>query len=153
MPEINDEEYRYCFCHPCLTSKRQEELRNGAPPHTRNSAIRKTKYKKCWTIILQRHAWNHPRYQAKKDSPDSGGTVWVAFVPDTTNAGSAMGLWWLLTSAGHCDCVSGWDFFRILRPRAGVSGNCRRPVVVRLMTFVSHWMYDGLKYMKFHSAL
>lgn len=66
MPEINDQECMYCFCHPCVTSNRQEWLGNGAPPHTRNSTIRKTKYKKFWTMMSRRYAWNHPRYQAKK---------------------------------------------------------------------------------------
>lgn len=66
MPEINDQECRYCFCHPCVTSNRQKWLGNGAPPHTRKSAILKTKYKKFWTMMSRRYARNHPRYQAKK---------------------------------------------------------------------------------------
>ena len=34
------------FCNPCITTRRQAWLGNGAPPHVRNAAaIRKTKYK------------------------------------------------------------------------------------------------------------
>lgn len=53
-----------------MTSNRQEWLGNGAPPRTWNSAIRKRKYKKFWTMMSRRYAWNHSRYQAKKAAYD-----------------------------------------------------------------------------------
>ena len=55
-----------CFCNPCITTHRQAWLGNGAPPHVRNAAIRKTKYKKFWTMISRRNAWAGGRYIAKK---------------------------------------------------------------------------------------
>lgn len=79
--QINERECMYCFCHPCVTTNRQIWLGNGSPPHARNSAIRKTKYKKFWTMMSVRCAWNHPRYIAKKaeklNQGDSENIVWT----------------------------------------------------------------------------
>jgi hypothetical protein len=79
----------YCFCHPCVTTNRQIWLGNRSPPHARNSAIRKTKYKKFWTMMSVRCAWNHPRYIAKKaeklNQGDCENIVWT--LRELINAG------------------------------------------------------------------
>lgn len=70
--EIGDDAQRnvdvctFCFCNPCVTHYRQTWLGNGARAHARNSAIRKVKYRKFWTLLSSRSAWQHPRYLAKK---------------------------------------------------------------------------------------
>lgn len=58
----------FCFCSPCVTFHRQSWLGSGQPAHGRNSAIRKTKYKKYWSMMERRNAWRHPRYLRKKSA-------------------------------------------------------------------------------------
>ena len=62
----NAGECDHCFCTPCITSNRQAWLGDGALPHMRNTAIRKTKYRKFWTLLSGANAWFHPRYLDKK---------------------------------------------------------------------------------------
>ncbi|KAK3104796.1 hypothetical protein FSP39_010282 [Pinctada imbricata] len=56
---------------------------NGALPHARNSAIRKKKFKKFWTMMSRRNTWNHPLYLQKKanmlnwNAIDSERIVWT----------------------------------------------------------------------------
>lgn len=44
----------HCLCNPCITSEVQSWLGNGAPAHERNSALRKVRYKKFWTLLSRR---------------------------------------------------------------------------------------------------
>ncbi|KAK3085584.1 hypothetical protein FSP39_005671 [Pinctada imbricata] len=70
-----------CFCTPCITFYPQKWLGNGCLPHIRNASIRKTKYKKFWTMLSRRDAWKDQRYLEKKmtlfrESADEG-IVWT----------------------------------------------------------------------------
>ena len=62
----NARECELCFCTPCVTTNRQSWLGNGSRPHIRNSALRKSKYRKFWTMLSGMAAWHHPRYIEKK---------------------------------------------------------------------------------------
>ena len=59
----------YCLCRPCITDQSHRQLWWEDEPqvaHERNSLIRKGLYKKFWTMLFHRMAWNDPRYMAKK---------------------------------------------------------------------------------------
>ncbi len=66
--EPDDPEHmcRFCYCSPCVTVNRQSWLRGPVAPHVRNSGLRKAMYKKFWTMMDRRGAWNNPRYLNKK---------------------------------------------------------------------------------------
>ena len=68
----------HCFCSPCVLHFPQRWFGNGQPPHARNSAIRKGKYKKFWKMLSDRGAWYDRRYIEKKEqrSRDDNFTVW-----------------------------------------------------------------------------
>ena len=55
------------YLDPCAAENRQSWL-PVAPvrPHIRNKAIRRTKYRKFWTMIQRRGGWSDPRYIQKK---------------------------------------------------------------------------------------
>ena len=59
----------FCFCCPCITNEGNRQFwweNQNQPPHARNSEKRKKIYKKFWTMMFHRDAWNSPMYQAKK---------------------------------------------------------------------------------------
>lgn len=58
----------FCFCSPCVTNHRQRWLGTGQLPHRRNSGVRKVLYKKYWSMLDRRGAWNCALYLAKKTS-------------------------------------------------------------------------------------
>ena len=70
IPQIQDaDECQYCLCKPCITDVSNSQLwweQEPQEPHTRNSGIRKGVYKRFWTMLFHRMAWNDPRYMAKK---------------------------------------------------------------------------------------
>ena len=63
----NINECKFCFLDPCITTNRQSWLSsNPVRAHIRNTGIRKTKYKKFWTMIQRHDGWNDQRYMRKK---------------------------------------------------------------------------------------
>ena len=68
-PDISEEECQYCFCRPCITNEQNKQMwwhdREEAP-HQRNSGLRKEHYKRFWTMLLHRGAWNDDRYLLMK---------------------------------------------------------------------------------------
>lgn len=62
----------YCIaCRPCITHDNNRQMRwhtQQEEPHQRNSAIRKEhyNYKRFWTMLLHRGAWNDDRYLLMK---------------------------------------------------------------------------------------
>lgn len=57
----------YCFCSPCVTSVHQGWLGVGQAARAGNNLLRKTKYKKFWTMIARRGGWSKPAYLRKKE--------------------------------------------------------------------------------------
>ena len=55
-----------CFCSPCITTHRQSWLGVGQKKSRRNAQIRKKIYKRFWSMLDRRRAWQHPRYLQKK---------------------------------------------------------------------------------------
>ena len=66
--EESAEECAFCFLSPCVTTHRQTWLGAGKNPNLTNRVTRKTKYKKFWSLMDYRQAWNHPRYLHKKEA-------------------------------------------------------------------------------------
>ena len=65
----DEEECRFCLCRPCITYEQNRQFwweDNTEAPCRRNSALRKEKYKRFWTMMFHRDAWKVPRYQAEK---------------------------------------------------------------------------------------
>ena len=61
----SEEECIYCFCRPCITNERNRQMwwhTQAEAPHQRNSGFRKEHYKRFWTMLLHRGAWNDDRY-------------------------------------------------------------------------------------------
>jgi len=59
----------YCFCRPCITDEQNRQLWWENEYHERNTFLRKDKFKRFWTNLFHRGAWNDPRYlRIKKDS-------------------------------------------------------------------------------------
>lgn len=56
----------YCFLRPCVTTHRQAWLGQGRAARLANRVTRKTLYKKFWSVMEYRGAWNDPRYMEKK---------------------------------------------------------------------------------------
>ena len=59
----------YCFCRPCITSETNRQLwweNESSPPSNRHYGLRKERYRRFWTIMFHRGAWNYPRYMSKK---------------------------------------------------------------------------------------
>lgn len=67
-----------CYSVPCVLQFPQAWFGIQHPPHARNNAIRKKKYKNFWRMLDQRGAWRDPRYLAKKAqrARDDHFTVW-----------------------------------------------------------------------------
>ena len=57
----------HCFCSPCVTKHRQSWLGNGQKKCKRNANLRKTIYKRFWSMLDRRGAWKHSRYIQKKN--------------------------------------------------------------------------------------
>ena len=65
----DEEECRFCLCRSCITNEQNRQFwweDNNEAPCRRNSALRKEKYKRFWTMMFHRDAWKDPRYQAEK---------------------------------------------------------------------------------------
>ena len=60
------EECPHCFCQPCVTTVRQHWLGTGQRASDRNAVIRKTLYRKFWTLLCRRGTWLDPRYIERK---------------------------------------------------------------------------------------
>ncbi|CAG2245020.1 unnamed protein product [Mytilus edulis] len=63
------EECRYCFCKPCITDDQNRQMwwhGQSEVAHQRNSSLRKEHYKRFWTMLLHRGAWNDDRYMLMK---------------------------------------------------------------------------------------
>ncbi|CAG2241946.1 unnamed protein product [Mytilus edulis] len=63
------EECRYCFCRPCITDDQNRQMwwhGQSEVAHQRNSSLRKEHYKRFWTMLLHRGAWNDDRYMLMK---------------------------------------------------------------------------------------
>lgn len=61
-----ENECPHCYCSPCVTATLQTWLGNGSPAHNRNAGLRRVRYRKFWTMLDRRGAWNDPRYIRKK---------------------------------------------------------------------------------------
>ncbi|CAC5410207.1 unnamed protein product [Mytilus coruscus] len=62
-------ECRYCFCKPCITDEQNRQMwwhGQSEVSHQRNSSLRKEHYKRFWTMLLHRGAWNDDRYIVMK---------------------------------------------------------------------------------------
>ncbi|CAC5385921.1 unnamed protein product [Mytilus coruscus] len=62
-------ECRYCFYKPCITDEQNRQMwwhGQSEVPHQRNSSLRKEHYKRFWTMLLHRGAWNDDRYIVMK---------------------------------------------------------------------------------------
>lgn len=70
IPQLeSEEECEYCFCKPCITSETNKQMwwpESCELPHQRNSSLRKEHYKRFWTMMLHRGAWNDDRYLTMK---------------------------------------------------------------------------------------
>ena len=70
-----------CSCTPCVTFHPQKWLGNGCAPNIWNASIRKTKYKKYWTMLSRRDVWKNSKYLDKKirafSESDTDGIVWT----------------------------------------------------------------------------
>lgn len=83
--EIIDKDERecpFCFLTPCVSIPKQSWLGEKIRPNTRNTGLRKQRYRKFWKLLSTRGAWLDERYQQKKNklykSQDSRqGTVWT----------------------------------------------------------------------------
>jgi len=68
-PDTSQEECQYCFCRPCITNEQNKQMwwhDRAEAPHQRNSGLRKEYYKRFWTMLLHRGAWNDDRYLLMK---------------------------------------------------------------------------------------
>lgn len=64
-------ECQYCLCQPCITDETNRQMwweTEVYQPHKRNSSMRKTHYKKFWTMLLHKGVWNDPRYLVRKEA-------------------------------------------------------------------------------------
>ena len=64
--DVGSEEYVFCFCSPRVTNVRQRWLGHGQDAHKRNSGIRKKLYRKFWSMLNTRRAWQQPLNVRKK---------------------------------------------------------------------------------------
>lgn len=62
------EECAFCYLRPCVTTHRQSWLGGGRDARLANRVTRKTLYKKFWSVMDYRGAWNDPRYLDKKEA-------------------------------------------------------------------------------------
>ena len=60
------EECVFCFCSLCVTNVGQQWLGHGQSAHKRNSRNRKKLFRKFWSMLNMRGAWQHPLYVHKK---------------------------------------------------------------------------------------
>ena len=60
------EECIFCFCSLCVTNVGQQWLGHGQSAHKRNSRKRKKLFRKFWSMLNMRGAWQHPLYVHKK---------------------------------------------------------------------------------------
>ena len=64
-----EQECRFCLCRPCITDEQNRQMwweNENQAPSRRNSALKKERYKRFWTMMFHREAWKDPRYQAEK---------------------------------------------------------------------------------------
>ena len=70
IPPVNGQQRcPFCFCCPCITDESNRQFwweNQNQLPHERNSEKRKKNYKKFWTMMHHRGAWNYPLYLTKK---------------------------------------------------------------------------------------
>ena len=67
--DLSEEECAYCFCRSCITSERNRQFwweTKALPPSESHHGIRKEKYRRFWTMMMQRRVWDDPRYKQKK---------------------------------------------------------------------------------------
>jgi hypothetical protein len=82
QPIPGTDECQFCFCQPCVTTRRQQWLGQGRPPMAGNNLLRKKKYKNFWTMMTRRGAWTHPRYLHKKAAAQGADENNVAWLPE-----------------------------------------------------------------------
>ena len=69
--DVNAEECQYCYCRPCITNEANRQLwweLHDTEPSDRNHGLRKEKYKRFWTMMFHRYAWEDQRYKIKKEA-------------------------------------------------------------------------------------
>lgn len=60
----------HCLCRPCVTDLSNIQMwwmENSLLPSPENSALRKEKYQRFWTMLLHRGAWADARYKRGKE--------------------------------------------------------------------------------------
>ena len=82
--DSSQEECPFCLLQPCVTLIEQAWFGDGRDACLTNRGIRKEKYRKFWSTLSYRGAWNEARYIAKKeltlqqqDDAENGIIVWT----------------------------------------------------------------------------
>ena len=73
--EPENEECKFCFLDPCITSHGHHWLGDGRHACEANSGIQRAKYAKYWKCISNRGGWNLDMYLAKKVSTPEGSVL------------------------------------------------------------------------------
>lgn len=67
--DLNAEECMFCFCKPCITDNVNKQMwwEDALQPVSRwNSRRRKCHYRKFWTMLTHKQAFDDDRYKSKK---------------------------------------------------------------------------------------